>query len=315
MTLTKSHHPTKLSINAIQSAFKAPILPYAKLPATLRAILDKTSGLSQPNRFATIVPCNTKLTIEFTNKLLASWPTLYFIASPRAHLTIIEHLIYSGKVPAGSSTVILCQKGAQADYFGESINNQSFDLNTLTLVDTHGRASLNWYGRLNHRHVINQTIRHIGWNATGEINTIIDARQTANVSMCLTNDHQKQRGRGAIHWAGLGRDHSDTSVDGKVRIGPKGRGTNSVLFQNALLLSEQSRIKTVPNLEILNHDVKAYHGATVGRLSELERFYLTTRGLSSPQADRLLIKAFVHQVVRHAPNENIKRLFDRYLAT
>lgn len=315
MTITKPRRTTKLSSDTVQRVIKAPILPYAKLPAALRAIFDKSSNSRQPNRYATIVPCNTKLTIELTNNLLAGQPTLYFIVSPRAHLTIIEHIKQTLNSPARSSTIILCQKGAQVDYFGESNRNQSFDLSTLALVDTHGRVSLNWSGRMNHQHLINQTIRHIGWNTTGDINTILDVRQTADVSIRMLNDHQKQRGHGAIHWAGLGRDHSNMSVDGRVRIGPSGRGTNSVLFQNALLLSQQSRVKTVPNLEILNHDVKAYHGATVGRLSESERFYLTARGLSNQQADRLLLKAFVHRVTQHAPNETIKQLFDRYLTT
>jgi Fe-S cluster assembly scaffold protein SufB len=313
--MIKSHPPTKITLDAIQRIIKAPILPYAKLPATLRSTMDKTTNFNRSSRYAVIVPCNTKQTIELTNDLLSGWPTLYFIVSPRANLTIIEHIKQTRDVPAGSSTIILCQKGAQVDYFGESVNNHSFDLNHLALVDTHGRVSLNWYGRLNHQHTVNQTIRHIGWNATGNINTVLDVRQSANVSIRMLNDHQKQRGHGAIHWAGLGRDHSNTFVDGRVRIGPKGRGTNSVLFQNALLLSKQCRIKTVPNLEILNHDVKAYHGATVGRLSDLERFYLTARGLSSQQADRLLLNAFVRQVSRHAPNETIKQLFERYLAT
>jgi hypothetical protein len=53
---TKPHQTTKLSINAVQRVIKAPILPYAKLPPALRAILDMPSGLNQPNRYATIVP-------------------------------------------------------------------------------------------------------------------------------------------------------------------------------------------------------------------------------------------------------------------
>ena len=46
-----------------------------------------------------------------------------------------------------------------------------------------------------------------------------------------------------------------------------------------LLLSNEARVDTKPQLEILADDVKCAHGAAVGQIDEDELFYLETRGI------------------------------------
>ncbi len=64
-----------------------------------------------------------------------------------------------------------------------------------------------------------------------------------------------------------------------------------------LLLSNEAHIESRPQLEIKHNDVKAYHGATVGRLDEDALFYLRSRGLDEDGARRLLTTAFVGEVI------------------
>lgn len=61
--------------------------------------------------------------------------------------------------------------------------------------------------------------------------------------------------------------------------------------------SATARIYTKPQLEIYTDDVKCSHGATIGRLDEEALFYMQTRGVSREEARRLLMQAFVHDVV------------------
>ena len=63
-----------------------------------------------------------------------------------------------------------------------------------------------------------------------------------------------------------------------------------------LLLSAKAKIHSKPQLEIHEHDVRCSHGCTVGQLSEDERFYLQSRGISKSEANRLLLSAFVSDV-------------------
>ena len=63
-----------------------------------------------------------------------------------------------------------------------------------------------------------------------------------------------------------------------------------------LLLSDEARIETLPQLEIYADDVQCSHGATVGRLNEDEQFYMRSRGIPEAEAKVLQILSFAAPV-------------------
>ena len=65
--------------------------------------------------------------------------------------------------------------------------------------------------------------------------------------------------------------------NGKVFVRENAHGTDAQQSNKNLLLSNDARVDTKPQLEIFNDDVKCSHGATVGQLEEEELFYLLTR--------------------------------------
>ena len=66
---------------------------------------------------------------------------------------------------------------------------------------------------------------------------------------------------------------------------------------NCLLLSEEARINSKPQLEIYADDVKCAHGATVGQLDEQQIFYFQSRGIGRQQAKNILTFAFAEKVI------------------
>jgi Fe-S cluster assembly protein SufD len=85
--------------------------------------------------------------------------------------------------------------------------------------------------------------------------------------------------------------------NGKVYVHPEAQKTDGKQTNNTLLLSERARIDTKPQLEIFADDVKCTHGATVGRLDELSRFYMRSRGVGAEMTRRLLTYAFAADVL------------------
>lgn len=85
--------------------------------------------------------------------------------------------------------------------------------------------------------------------------------------------------------------------NGKVYVDPEAQKTDGKQTNKALLLSEQARVDTKPQLEIFADDVKCTHGATVGRLDALPLFYLKSRGISAENAKALLTYAFAAEVL------------------
>ncbi|MGH7592412.1 MAG: Fe-S cluster assembly protein SufD [Gemmatimonadales bacterium] len=85
--------------------------------------------------------------------------------------------------------------------------------------------------------------------------------------------------------------------NGKVIVRPEAQRTDAKQTNRNLLLGDEARINTKPQLEIFADDVKCTHGATVGKLDEQQRYYLRTRGIAGRAAEVLLITAFIAEVL------------------
>jgi Fe-S cluster assembly protein SufD len=63
---------------------------------------------------------------------------------------------------------------------------------------------------------------------------------------------------------------------------------------------------TTPDLRIFADDVKARHGAAIGRLDKDMMFYGRSRGLSAEEVRRMLIKAFAADVLSRIASEPVR---------
>ncbi|MFT3744104.1 MAG: Fe-S cluster assembly protein SufD [Pyrinomonadaceae bacterium] len=111
-------------------------------------------------------------------------------------------------------------------------------------------------------------------------------------------------------YKGVLNDHSRGVFNGKVFVRENAHGTDAQQSNKNLLLSNDARVDTKPQLEIFNDDVKCSHGATVGQLEGEELFYLLTRGLPEPLAKNLLTYGFAEEVINKIGIESIKTELD-----
>ena len=107
--------------------------------------------------------------------------------------------------------------------------------------------------------------------------------------------------------------HGRSVFNGAVKVPRLAQRTNAAQLSRNLLLSNQARIDTKPELEIVADDVRCAHGATVTRLQQNELFYLQSRGISAAVAAGLLKRGFCKEVLRDLPAaaawwEPLKRL-------
>lgn len=98
--------------------------------------------------------------------------------------------------------------------------------------------------------------------------------------------------------------------NGKVIVHSAAQKTDAKQTNRNLLLSDQARIDTKPQLEIFADDVKCTHGATVGKLDEQQRFYLRTRGIAGRTAEMMLINAFVAEVLAEVPQSQVREALE-----
>jgi len=111
-------------------------------------------------------------------------------------------------------------------------------------------------------------------------------------------------------YKGVLNDKSRAVFNGKVFVRENAHGTDAQQSNKNLLLSNDARVDTKPQLEIFNDDVKCSHGATVGQLEEEELFYLLTRGLPENLARNLLTYGFAEEIISKIGIESIKADLD-----
>jgi Fe-S cluster assembly protein SufD len=112
-------------------------------------------------------------------------------------------------------------------------------------------------------------------------------------------------------YKGILDGRSRAVFNGKVFVKPEAQKTDAKQTNRNLLLSDSARVDTKPQLEIFADDVKCTHGATVGRLDEIARFYARSRGLPAAAADRLLTYAFAAEVVDEVALTPVREELDR----
>jgi Fe-S cluster assembly protein SufD len=110
-----------------------------------------------------------------------------------------------------------------------------------------------------------------------------------------------------------------TSVfNGKVYVKQDAQRTRAYQSNANILLGDDAKVYTKPELEIYADDVKCSHGCTIGRLDEKGLFYLRSRGVSEAEARKLMAHAFITEVVERVQNEEWKAvltaLIDKKLA-
>ncbi len=98
----------------------------------------------------------------------------------------------------------------------------------------------------------------------------------------------------------LGRGRS--AFTGLLRIREGAARSEAYEEARSLLLSRTAAADVLPELEILNHDVRCTHGAAVAPVDEEALFYLRTRGLSRDQAESMLVEGFVEPVASRLPS-------------
>ena len=63
-----------------------------------------------------------------------------------------------------------------------------------------------------------------------------------------------------------------------------------------MLLSNQAKINSNPQLEIYADDVKCSHGSTTGKIDENALFYLQSRGINRTDAIELMMQSFANDI-------------------
>ncbi len=89
----------------------------------------------------------------------------------------------------------------------------------------------------------------------------------------------------------------------EVRVLPKAIGSKSSADCQSLMLDNLSRSDTIPVIDVQTDQVDLGHEAKIGRISDAQIFYLTSRGIDEKEARAMIVRGFAEPVAKELPLE------------
>ncbi|WP_423067983.1 Fe-S cluster assembly protein SufD [Devosia sp. CN2-171] len=116
----------------------------------------------------------------------------------------------------------------------------------------------------------------------------------------------------------IARGRSKAVVQGRLVVARDAQKTDAKLMSQGLMLSDEAEILVKPELEIYADDVVCGHGSTCGQLDEDSMFYLLSRGIPKAEAETMLVRAFLAELIDpiedEALNEALTAVVEDWLA-
>lgn len=182
-----------------------------------------------------------------------------------------------------------------------------------------GASRVDQRAQVAHGGVIHWQTVVLGGNVEHSIVSILEgggARSTADVvfyahgtdrqNISVRNIFQAENGGGQITIKGVAEHKAHVRCDGMIDIGLQGRGTDTFLSEEVLMLDPTARVDAVPGLEIKTNDVKASHSAVVSRLSPEDLFYFASRGIGQKEARAMFVEGFLGEIVSRIADDKTR---------
>ena len=145
-----------------------------------------------------------------------------------------------------------------------------------------------------------------GENSTAQIDGTALLRGKQHADTTLVVDHAVPHCTSREVFKTILDDATTGVFQGKIIVRPHAQKTDGGMKSDALMLSEGCVMNNKPELEIFADDVVCGHGATCGDLDEELLFYLMSRGLPKPEAESLLLQAFVGPPIEAIAHEGVR---------
>ena len=144
-------------------------------------------------------------------------------------------------------------------------------------------------------------IRLVGRGASGDLLSAYFGSGDQILDFRTYQDHAAPDTTSNLLFKGAVGDSARSVYTGMIRVRPNARGTNAYQTNRNLKLSEDAWAESVPNLEIENNDVRCSHASAVGPVDPDQVFYLESRGVPTPVAERLIVAGFFDEVIDELP--------------
>jgi len=249
---------------------------------------------------------------------MSIFPHLLLVTDELAKVTVIEHFRSCDRTAAGFACGVndlIAGPGAKVTYVctqNWADNVVALQMNT-TMVD-HDASAMSLNLNLGSRYSRFESLsRLIGEGGRSDLLAVAVAKHQQEFDARTLQDHVSPHTASDLLYKNALDDRARTIFGGLIRVEPHAHFTDAYQKVRNLLLSDDAEANSMPGLEILADNVRCTHGATSGQVDEDELFYLRTRGIPVPVAQRLIVTGFLDEVVQRLDHPAISEYLHRLI--
>lgn len=263
------------------------------------------------------------------NQNILTVPKNSIIETP-IHITLSENSEYTFNVESNSEVTLIVEFKASLKDFETIVltlnvkqnshvkyvlisEEKSFKTNIHQSIQVEKDANLHVIsGFLSQNLEADLKVNLNGENARAMVNAIVVSNEQQQQTVDVHMTHYAPRSYGDMYNVGISNGYGRVTLNGIEKIEKGMKQANAFQTLKGIILSDFSMVDVNPILLIDEYDVKAGHGATVGKIEEQQLYYLQSRGLSKIDAEKLIIKGYIKPILDEI---NDQALVDRLETT
>lgn len=237
------------------------------------------------------------------------------IAEEGAEITLVEDLL--GGVNGLQSAVVELHLGNNT--VARYMNLQDFDHSAWNFVT--GRAAMqrdtdlrwiqvSWGSRLT-KAFLDLDLMDQGGH--GELLGIYFPTGDQHIDHQTLQIHRAPNCFSDLLFNGALKDKARSVYMGIIKVLKDAQKTDAYQRNGNLILDGTARADSIPGLEIEADDVRCTHAATAAQVEDEYVFYLMARGLTRPQAERMIVQGFFQAVLDRVPVETVVTKLERVI--
>lgn len=231
---------------------------------------------------------------------MVTHPRNLIILDENSQATVIESFLSvgSGRYLTNPVSELVLAENAILDHY--KLQNESNQAYHIAVQQSYQKRNSNLmsqsfsFGGSIVRNDVNAVIDGEGVEAT--LNGLYMQEGNQHVDNHTLIEHARPNSFSRELYKGILKDRSRAVFNGRIHVRQAAQKTDAIQSNQNLLLTEDARVNTQPQLEIYADDVRCTHGGTVGQLDENGMFYLRTRGIDKSKAHSIMVYAFASDV-------------------
>jgi Fe-S cluster assembly protein SufD len=248
-----------------------------------------------------------RVIFEETGHKMASFPNVLIVLKNGARVNFRNEIVSTDdeEVLRNATVNLHVDDSAYLNYVEvQNLNEQSFNFsfgNAVIGRDSEIKTFIAAYGSKFTKHFLASDLISPGANA--KIQGLYFAENRQHLDLQTVQNHLAPSASSDLLYKGVIKDRAHAVYQGLIKVFPQAQLTDAYQTNRNLLLNDNARADSIPSLEIEANDVRCSHGSTVGKVNAEEVFYLMSRGLSEPEARKMIVNGFFEDLLKDAPDD------------